>query len=178
VPNWICDLAKLHDLTVAGVDPTGLISERQLAECLLFQSGRPEILVPRTYRKRFAANRIVIAWDYSAPAARSLAEALPPVREASQVIVVTASDDKEFPTSFGPNDVLEALRLRGVAANHQEITTGKERIAEVLQAFAMETDADLLVMGAFGHSRMRDFILGGATRGVLERLQLPTLLSH
>ena len=178
VPDWLCDLGKLHDLTIAGVDGGGIISERQLAECLVFRSGRPVLLVPRNHAKSFEASRVIVAWDYSAPAARALAEALPFLRRATDITIATVGDDKDFMTSLEPGEVIEAMQRRGVRAEHREITRGSGRIGDVLQGFAADSGADLLVMGAFGHSRMRDFILGGATRGILEQLRLPTLLSH
>lgn len=178
VPDWLCDLAKLHDLTICGVDERGLLSERQLVEALLFRSGRPALIVPSDHQRGFNCERVMIAWDFSAPAARAVAEALPLLRQASDVVLLTVADDKECSTNLHSKDVLASLRLRGVEARTREGRREGTSIGDALQDIALKERADLLVMGAFGHSRLAEFILGGATRNVLEQPKLPVLLSH
>lgn len=178
VPEWLCDLAKLHDVTVSGVDREGILTERHLAEALLFRSGRPIIAIPRSYRLGFRCERIVVAWDYGAPAARAIAEALPLLALADDVLILTVGDDKSFGTNLVRDDVVQALGYRGIQARAEERRREGGKIGEVLQAIALETEADLLIMGAFGHTRLAEFILGGATRDVLDSLKLPVLMSH
>lgn len=178
VSDWLCDLAKLHDITVSGVSQEGLLTERQLAEALLFRSGRPILVVPRSDQRGFRCNRIVVAWDYSAPAARAVADALPLLGRAEDVLFLTVGDDKSFGTNLVRDDVVQALGHRGVQARAEERRREGGKIGDVLQAIALQEQADLLVMGAFGHSRLTEFILGGATRNVLDDLKLPVLMSH
>lgn len=178
VVDWLCDLAMLHDITVSGVDESGLLSERQLTQSLLFGSGRPVLVVPRGHSRGFRCDKVVIAWDYTAPAARAVAEAMPLLRRATDVILLVVGDDKKFGTSLKPADVAEALERRGIHVRVEQRPRGGGRIGDVLQTIALQERADLLVMGAYGHSRLAQFILGGATRRVLDNLQLPVLLSH
>lgn len=178
VSDWLCDLAKLHDITISGVDQEGLLTERQLAEALLFRSGRPILVVPRSHQRGFRCNRILVAWDYSAPAARAVADALPLLGRAEDVLLLTVGDDKSFGTNLVRDDVVQALGHRGIQARAEERRREGGKIGDVLQAIALQEEADLLVMGAFGHSRLAEFILGGATRDVLDNLKLPVLMSH
>jgi len=177
-PEIAIDYARLADVTVAGVAGEGLLSERMVAEALIFQSGRPVIIVPVDYQAGFTAERIVVAWDFSKFVARALSDALPFLRRASEVTLVSFGDDKAFTASTSADDVVAALRRRGVAATYRQIERGSRDIGGALNAAAIDCQADLLVMGGFGHSRFRDFVLGGATRSILAAPRLPSLISH
>lgn len=177
-PEIAVDRARLSDICVAGVCDEGLLSERMVAEALIFQSGRPAIIVPVDHRTDFAADRIVVAWDFSRVAARALADALPLLRRASEVTLISFADDKEVASSLSHEDVLAALRRRGAEARFRQVERGSRDIGDAINAAALDEGADLLVMGGFGHSRFRDFVLGGATRTILAAPRLPTLISH
>ena len=92
--------------------------------------------------------------------------------------MVAFGDDKEMESSLTRDDVLTALKHRGVQARYEQAERGERDIASAINAFASGLAADLLVMGGYGHSRFREFVLGGATRGMLQAPALPTLLSH
>ena len=177
-PEIAADHARLADVVVAGVCDKGLLSERLVAENLIFQSGRPVIVVPEDHRGGYSAERVVVAWDFSRVAARALADALPILRRAADVTLVIFGDDKDFTASIGHEEVLAALRRRGVEARFEQKARGGQDIGKALGDSVRETRADLLVMGGFGHSRFRDFVLGGATRSILTSPAVPTLLSH
>lgn len=177
-PEIAADHARLADLVVAGVCNQGLLSERQIAESLVFQSGRPVIVVPDDHETEYSAARVVVAWDFSRVAARAISDALPILRSASEVRLVTFGDDKSFASSVTMDQVLSALRRRGVEAQFDQLNRGSLTIGEAINSAVKNANADLLVMGGFGHSRFRDFILGGATRSVLTAPIVPTLLSH
>lgn len=177
-PEIAADHARLVDIAVAGVCDEGLLSERIVAEALIFQSGRPVIVVPVDHGTGFRAERIVVAWDFSKVAARALSDALPLLRRASEVTLVSFGDDKDFASSVSADDVMAALLRRGVEANFRQLESGGRDIGEAINAAAAESQADLLVMGGFGHSRFRDFVLGGATRTILTAPRLPSLISH
>lgn len=177
-PEIATDHARLADLAVAGVCDEGLLSERMVAEALVFQSGRPVIIVPVDHEAGFVAHRIVVAWDFSRVAARALSDALPLLRRASEVTLVSFGDDKAFASSLSHDDVLAALRRRGVEARFRQVERGSRDIGDAINDAAADSQADLLVMGGFGHSRFRDFVLGGATRTILAAPRLPSLISH
>ncbi len=178
IPEVVADRARLHDLTVTGIDARGLLSEHTIADYVLFQSGRPLIVVPADHVAPFSCDKVVVAWDYSRTAARALADAMPFLRRAAEVTLVAFGDDKEMESSLTRDDVLIALTHRGVEARYEQAERGDRDIAAAISAFAAGLSADLLVMGGYGHSRFREFVLGGATSGVLEAPALPTFLSH
>lgn len=178
VPGIVADHAKLNDVVVPGIDAGGLLSERAIAEHVLFESGRPIIAVPRSHRVGVVAERIVVAWDYSRAAARALHDAMPFLHKASEVTLLTVVDDKSFDNRLPVDVLLEALGRRGINVCTQQRSRGKAAIAETLLDAARDANAELLVMGGYGHSRWREFVLGGATRGMLETTSVPVLLSH
>src|SRR5690606_35860095 len=149
----------------------------EIAQSVLFGSGRPAILLPRQAPR--GAGHFAVAWDGSRVAARALADALQFMTPESRVTVVTITDEK----SLARNDIAQALAalleqrgLKASAANNTSLN--RRAIGDALQETALEAGADLLVMGAYGHSRLRDFVLGGATRNVFSNLRLAVLLSH
>lgn len=178
IPEVVADRARLYDLMVTGTDDRGLLSEHTIAEYVLFQSGRPLIVVPADHATTFSCDKVVVAWDYSRTAARALGDAMPFLGRAAEVTLVAFGDDKEMESSLTRDDVLTALKHRGVQARYEQAERGGRDIAAAIGAFATDLTAGLLVMGAYGHSRFREFVLGGATRGVLQAPALPTFLSH
>jgi len=178
IPEIVAEQARLHDLTVSGVDERGLLSEHAIAEYVLFQSGHPLVVVPASHSAALCLETIVVAWDYSRVAARAMTDALPLLRKGREIIIAAFGDDKEMESSLAREDVISSLRSRGVNARYQQAERGDRAISEAINTLCVEQGANLLVMGAYGHSRFREFILGGATRGVLEKPALPTFLSH
>lgn len=150
---------------------------REMAEAVVFGSGRPAILVPPSARPA-SLRHIAVAWDASRVAARALGDALPLLADGGRISVLTVRDEKPLKGPDLADDLASVLARRGFDATSVETTLGKRTIAEALQDTALSNGAQLLAMGGFGHSRVRDFVLGGATRGILARLQLPVLLSH
>ncbi len=148
-----------------------------MAQSVVFGSGRPSVLVPSSVRAA-PVEHVAVAWDGSRVAARALWDSLTLLPEGGRITVLTIRDEK--PLSGGDLAALLAssLELRGYNVSPQNLTLGERAIADVLQESALAAGAQLLVMGGYGHSRVRDFILGGATKGVLLDLRLPVLLSH
>lgn len=170
--------ARTHDLTILPMGPDTL-NDRPIAEALLFQSGRPVLLVPDS---RPLADQglhtIAVAWDGGRQAARALADALPLLASAEQVRVLTVVNEKPSAKAGAGADVVRHLALHGVRATVDEVDAGGDAIGNVLKAYSAANSVDLLVMGAFGRSRAREFVLGGATRSVLEDVAIPVLISH
>lgn len=168
--------ARYHDLSV--LPWTGeTLAAQDIAEAVVFGSGRPAILVPSSTHP-VPIEHIVVAWDTSRVAARAMWDALALVPENCRITVLMIRDEKPLSDPGLAASLAGLLAKRGYAAKPLDIMLGDRSIAEALQDAAVETGAQLLVMGAFGHSRLRDFILGGATQGVLRDLRLPVLLSH
>lgn len=178
LPEILADHARLHDIVVAGVDPAGLLSERAMAEHLVFHAGRPVAIVPGEYQVAFRCERIAVGWDNSRVAARALGDAMPLLKRAREISLVTVGEEKEVESSIGEGELIESLSRRGVTARTQRVALSGVGIGEALGRLALDQRTDLLVMGAFGHSRLRQLVLGGATRSVLDSPRLPVLLSH
>ena len=175
-PADVATEARYFDLSLLPwSDKTALAQE--VAEAVVFGSGRPAILVPPSTRIS-SLEHIAIAWDGSRVAARALGDALPLLAEGGLISVLTVRDEKPLRGPDLAEDLASALARRGFNAKAVETALGKRTIAEALQDTALSAGAQLLAMGGFGHSRVRDFVLGGATRGIMTRLQVPVLLSH
>ncbi|WP_293972750.1 universal stress protein [Sphingopyxis sp.] len=123
-------------------------------------------------------DRITIAWDGSRVAARALADALPLVGTAASISVVQIVGDKDLSRAASAADAVRNLTLHGLKAEAIELPLQGGDAGVTIQAFCQRHASNLLVMGAFGHSRAREFVLGGVTRTILDNPQLPVLLSH
>jgi len=168
--------ARHYDLTLLPWSAeTG--ASQDLTQALVFGSGRPSVLVPPSPLPE-RLDHIAIAWDASRVAARALGDALPLLSAGGRISVLTVEDEKPLSGPDIAATLAAALQRRGLDATPVKVGLGSGRIAEALQQAALSHGAGLLAMGGYGHSRIRDFILGGATKGVLARLQLPVLLSH
>lgn len=168
--------ARYYDLAVLPWSGETVLS-REMAEAVVFGSGRPTILVP-PLTPPGSIDHIAIAWDASRFAARALYDALPYLAEGGRVSVLTVKDEKPLDGSDPAGSLASSLVKRGYNAKPVEIALAKRSIASALQDTALAEEAKLLAMGGFGHSRVRDFILGGATKGILSDLRLSILLSH
>ena len=152
-------------------------SAQDMSQALVFDSGVPVILVPPTTIMG-PVNHVAIAWDESRVAARALGDVLRILPAGGRVTVVTVHDEKALNGTGLAQTLASSLNLRGYEAHAVDLTLDGKSIATALQEAALAEGAQLLAMGGFGHSRRRDFILGGATKGVLADLRLPVLLSH
>jgi nucleotide-binding universal stress UspA family protein len=177
-PDLLTREARLRDLTIVPAISEGS-NYRWYAESIVFGSGRPVLLLPQRSRAReLAIDTVVIAWDGSRPAARAVADALPFLEQAKKVHVVTVLNEKELSSESPAAELSRYLKRRGIDATPECIDAAGRRIGEILSSYLTSYQADLLVMGAYGHSRLREFILGGATRSMLANPPLPILLSH
>ncbi len=165
-------VARHYDLTVL----QAASQFQALNEAVIFGSGRPVILMPDS---PFAGRieHVAVAWDGSRAAARAVADAASLLSAASLVSIIYVLDEKPIESDPGKR-LFGSLEKRGVKAEACPIHAHGQPIGEALQRKAMELQADLLVMGGYGHSRMREFILGGATADVLGNPLLPVLMSH
>lgn len=170
-------LARCHDLTVLDAEPISLAVDRGLIESMLTDSGRPLITVPRGC-EAFAGNRIVVAWDGSAKAARALNDALPLLRAASQVEVISVTGEKDLTQAVPGAEIAPHLARHGVRVTVLNLPAQNGDVAETLRNHAHLTRADMIVMGAYVHSRLRQMMLGGTTQSLLRDCPVPLFLSH
>jgi nucleotide-binding universal stress UspA family protein len=165
-----------HDLVLIGIGADDLTSQGT-AEAVIFGSGKPTLLVPQA-DPIAAFEHVMIAWDGSRFAARAVSDARVFLERAQTVTIVLVIDEKALPDDNPGKRLAECLARRGITATVSQVQGRGRPVAETLQAHASEIGAGLIIMGGFAHSRMRDFVLGGATAGILKDLRLPVLLSH
>jgi nucleotide-binding universal stress UspA family protein len=175
---FVGEQARLRDVVVTGVDQSIFLSERRVAEHVLFESGRPLVIVPADYKATFASKQITVAWDFSRAAARALHDALPFLSVADEVVLTAVGGEKRFQTDADPATIEAAMARKGLNARFEQIELGGRTIGQALQDQALANGAEMLVMGGFGQSRLKEFILGGATSEVLDDPRLPVLMSH
>lgn len=175
----LVEAARLHHITIQPLR-TDTEDQFDLTEQLIFESGRPVLIFPEAPVRRLATSfrNIAVAWDGSRPATRAVADALPFLHRAKTVRAFTATDDKPLSFSQG-QQFIEYLAGLGIEAIHEDVKkTDQHSIGNFMESYVASRDIDLLVMGAYGHSRLREFILGGATRSVLTNPPCWVLLSH
>jgi nucleotide-binding universal stress UspA family protein len=173
------EAARLHHMTVRP-QPRGDDNQQNLTERLIFESGRPALIFPETSVRPLATSfaSIAVAWDGSRPATRAVADAMPFLRRAKSVRAFTATDDKPL-SSEQAQQFIDFLADHGVSAVHEDVKkTEDHSIGSFMESYVASRGIDLLVMGAYGHSRLREFILGGATQSVLVNPPCWTFLSH
>lgn len=171
------EYARMRDLAIVPAEANEL-ADQPTAESLIFESGRPVLMVPREPKKPFALNTATVAWDFSRPATRAIGDALPLLTRAKRVHVVTVTNEKRIDTRRSGPELAKHLARHGVDVILESVDAKGRNIEAALEAAARAHDSDLLVMGAYGHSRWREFVLGGATRSMIARPPLPVLLSH
>ncbi len=173
----LVEYARLRDLTIIAAEENEL-ADHPHAEALIFESGRPVLLLPRAGGKPFALNAATIAWDFTRQAARAVGDALPLLVRAKRVHIVTVASEKRIDTKRSGPELAKHLARHGVEVILDRADAAGRPIGETLEAAARSHDSDLLVMGAYGHSRLREFILGGATRSMIARPPMPIFFSH
>jgi nucleotide-binding universal stress UspA family protein len=171
--------ARLHDLTIVPV-MDGEYIDRWQVNAVIFGSGRPTLVIPQA-PERLAArafDTVVVAWDGGRAAARAIADALPILSRAKQVFVLSVTNEKALGRRSSGADLAAYLARHDVRAAVDTVDAEGRGIGDILRTHLLAREAGLLVMGAYGHSRLRDFVLGGATRSMLARPPLPILMSH
>jgi nucleotide-binding universal stress UspA family protein len=174
--------ARASDLIIASqTDPSWSQSaELDLVEPFVLESGRPLIVVPNSGRYSQVAERIVVAWNGRREAARAVFDALPALKTASYVAVVrVGAGSKEDQTEGSdPSVICTTLSRHAVFCEAVRQDGSHDQPGEALLRSVDERKADLLVMGCYGHSRFREFILSGASRHILAHLTVPVLMAH
>ncbi|MDE2068975.1 MAG: universal stress protein [Bradyrhizobium sp.] len=176
VPERLVEYARLRDLTIVSVPES---YDQWYAEAIIFGSGRPTLVLPESPPSRpFGLNIAVVAWDFSRSAARAVADAIPMLEKAKGVRVVTVTNEKVIDNQHSSEELAKNLARHRIDVTLERVDATGRSIGDVFAMEVASCNADLLVMGAYGHSRFREFILGGATRSMLSKPLLPILFSH
>ena len=174
----VTELARLYDCTILpSVEDYGGL-QVPVVEEVLFGSGRPLIVLPIDSNMPSSRDIVFVAWDGSRPATRAVHDAMPILRQAAVVEVITVTEEKPLDRIPSGHDLVRHLKVHDVKARYGEVRFTGEPIGEQIMQQAQRFDAGLLVMGAYGHSRLKQIVFGGATRSVLKAPILPVLLSY
>ncbi len=152
-------------------------TDELIIEGALFESGRPVIVVPYIQKSGLTLERVLACWDGGRTAARAIADAMPFLERAKAVDLVIVAEERKNDEITGVR-MSEHLTRHGVTVSVKRIAKGDLAVQDVILSYAADSGADFMVMGGYGHSRLREFILGGVTRGILNSMTVPVLMSH
>jgi len=172
--------ARVADLVIAAQrDPASAEDDAADIDALLYEAGRPVLVVPHAGAITTSYNRVLIAWNGSREAARAVFDALPLILEAedTEILVVDPSESAQRSGTAGA-DLAAALVRHGARVKVATEASDGRSVDDVVQARAAVTGADLLVMGAYSHSWLRELLFGGTTRTTLQSTQIPTFMSR
>jgi nucleotide-binding universal stress UspA family protein len=172
-------MARRFDVAVVGqTDPEQALPGDLLIEAALFESGRPVVVVPYIQTEGLKLGHILVCWDGSRNAARAIADSMPFLTRGKKVeIVMVASGEGEAGELPGA-ELGEHLARHGLTVEVKRLVAADVDVSNVILSYAADRAADFIVMGGYGHSRLREFILGGATRGILQSMTVPVLMAH
>jgi nucleotide-binding universal stress UspA family protein len=173
---------RTSDLIVVGqtsAEGKDAMTSGSLPEQVVMHAGRPVLIVPQNRLSHEFGRNILLAWDGTREAAIALRDSLPLLARAANVALVSVSsaDETAEASSYLVPQTLAWLQRHGVQANAQQHSALTD-IADLLLSCARRMDADLIVMGGYGHARLRELVLGGVTRKILERMSVPVLMAH
>lgn len=179
IPSEVAGLhARYADLTIIGQQPPSGpdIVEESFADRMVLRSGRPVVVFPHVGAPNPPGRRILIAWNASREAARAVGDAMPLLERSDQVTVLSVNPEGigDLPGA----DIARHLARHDIRADVQHSTASQIDAGDVLLNHVADHGIDLVVMGAYGHSRLREMVLGGVTRHLLAHMTVPVLMSH
>jgi nucleotide-binding universal stress UspA family protein len=170
--------ARLYDLTIVLQPKSDRDTfDNTMPQEILFQSGGPVLFVPHTHKGPIEPRRIGIAWDGSRLAARALRDAAPFLARAHAITIISINE-AETPADASAATLAAHLARHGLTAQIERWSADHADIQQTILSIAADAGLDLIVMGGYGHSRLQERILGGVTRGMLQSMTVPTLMSH
>ncbi len=183
VADRVLEYARAVDLVAVSQDDPDWPGSGHLdvAERLIMESGRPVLVVPNAGTFESVGRRVLVTWNARREAARAVFDALPILRRASEVRVVWVNpqSEREKALDIPAADICDALARHGVACQATEqVAPRGTGVGDTLAACARDFGADLMVMGCYGHTRLRELVFGGASRHALSHMTLPVLMSH
>jgi len=178
-PTQFAQIARRFDLAIVSQsesdDDDGI--DNAIAETTLFESGGPVLIVPYIQKDDLKLDRVAVCWDGSRPATRAIADAMPFIRQSKLTNILVVENDQPKSSELPGIDIARHIARHGVNVELKTLPMTVD-VGTTILNFAADSSLDLLVMGGYGHSRLRQFILGGATRSILESMTVPTLMSH
>ena len=173
------DAARLYDLTVV-LQPDAALqcSDNMTATEILLQAGGPVLFVPHIFHGSFKPKRIGICWDGSRLAARALRDAQQFLSNADAVVTISINEAQLVPAEASAQKLVQHMGRSGLATKLIELTADHSEIQPSILSLAADETLDMLVMGAYGHARLQERLLGGVTREMLQTMTMPTLMSH
>lgn len=172
-------LARRFDVAIVGQPEREKSAPDEVVdEGVLFESGRPVIFVPYIQKAVLKLDRVMVCWDGSRAATRAIADSLPFLRKAKKVEIVMVAGKAGKEDEIPGVDLGQHLARHGLEVDVKRITAPNIDVSSTILSYAADTNADMIVMGGYGHSRLREFILGGVTRSILETMTVPALMSH
>lgn len=169
--------ARVADVAVLDAESAVTEIDRGLIEAVLFDNGRPLIVVPPGHGG-FEARQVLLAWDGGASAARAVADALPILRAAEAVEILSVAGERDLAGTLPGTDLAPHLARHGIKVTVTLADDRSGEVADVIKSHAAASGAGLIVAGAYRHSRLREFLLGGVTQSLLKECAVPLLLSH
>jgi len=149
-------------------------------ETLAMESGRPVLMVPETFKSDKIGEYVTVAWDGSREAVRAVFDTLDMLKDAQIVRIVSVGEPprKESSAAITSAEIAATLTRRGITCEADHVIPGDKSIGEALVGRVQDMGSDLLVMGIYGHSKLREFVFGGATRHVLNHMPVPVIFSR
>jgi nucleotide-binding universal stress UspA family protein len=172
-------VTRRFDLSVVGqIEPGKDTFEVMFPETALFGSGRPVLVVPYIQKTEMKLDRTLICWDGSRAAARAIGDAMPFLVRTKSVDVLSVMKSGTARGELAGADIAHHLARHNLKVDFKHIVANDQDIGNTILSTAADLDSDMIVMGGYGHSRLREFVLGGATRAVLNAMTIPVLMSH
>ncbi len=172
-------IARRFDLAIVGqAEPEGGTVEELIAESTLFQSGRPVIVVPYIQKAPLKLDRVMVGWDGGHQAARAIGDAMPLLAKAGKVELVIVTNERGKQDEIEGADMGQHLARHGLKIDVKRIAGGNIDVADALLSHVADNGTDFIVMGGYGHSRLREFVLGGVTHSILKSMTVPALMAH
>ena len=177
--NLFTQVTRRFDLSVVGqIEPGKETFEVMFPETALFGSGRPVLVVPYIQKAEMKLDRILICWDGSRAAARAIGDAMPFLIRTKSIDILSVMKSETARDELPGADIAHHLARHNLKADFKRIVTNDQDIGNTILSSAADLDSDMIVMGGYGHSRLREFVLGGATQAVLNTMTVPVLMSH
>ncbi len=172
-------IARRFDLAVVGqAEPETGAVEANIIEAALFDSGGPLIILPYIQKAPLKLEHVMVCWDGGRAAARAIRDAMPFLQRAGRVEVVIISNEPGKQDQIERSDIDAHLARHGLNVVVKRMPLGDVDVASMLLSHAADEDVDFIVMGGYGHSRLREFVLGGVTLSMLRTMTAPVLMSH